>query len=291
MTESINNLTKLAGQYAQQSHALTGTIVKELLHYEILYGLSRTELKRHLIFQGGTALRLCYGGNRYSEDLDFVLDGELEDVNLEPLMELLQKQVARQYGLEVRFKLPKEKNKPNQPEVRRWQVVVQIPAPRHVQKINIEVCEVPSHDNGYHLLQANYPHLPQAYRQITLRVETPVEIFADKIVALGARNYLKARDIWDIHFLKSYSRSGIVQDSELVRKKLVDYRIDRDEFRQSLEQRIFELDTISTHQQMLKELSRFLDPDFFDTILTTGLIKQLAGSAMMAAREFLDGDA
>ena len=57
MTEPIDNLTGLAGQYARQAHALTSTIVKELLHYEILYGLSRMALKRHLVFQGGTALR------------------------------------------------------------------------------------------------------------------------------------------------------------------------------------------------------------------------------------------
>ncbi len=46
-------------------------VEKELLHYDILYALSATGLLKHITFQGGTSLRLCYGSNRFSEDLDF----------------------------------------------------------------------------------------------------------------------------------------------------------------------------------------------------------------------------
>ena len=47
-------------------------IQKELLHYDILFCLKQSGLLDGLVFQGGTSLRLCYGSNRYSEDLDFV---------------------------------------------------------------------------------------------------------------------------------------------------------------------------------------------------------------------------
>lgn len=290
MPEAIHDLARLAGQYARQSHSLTGTIVKELLHYEILYGLSRTELKRCIVFQGGTALRLCYGGNRYSEDLDFVLEGKQADVELNDLMTLLPKQIARHYGLEVDFKLPKGKTHPQPPEVRRWQVVVRIPALRHSQKINIKICDVPSYDNEYHLIQANYPHLPQAYRQITLRVESLIEILADKIVALGARRYVKARDIWDIHFLKTRGRTGIDLDVNMVQKKLQDYRLNEDEFRVSLERRTKEITKVPAQKAMLDELSRFVDPEFFETVLETGIIAQQVRTAVVTARELLESE-
>ena len=59
---------------AMQRQAVIGmrpVIEKELLHYDILYSLDRYGLLEGLVFQGGTALRLCYGANRFSEDLDF----------------------------------------------------------------------------------------------------------------------------------------------------------------------------------------------------------------------------
>src|ERR1043166_7986913 len=47
-------------------------LIKETIHLHLLSALSDAGVLRHVVFQGGTALRLCYGGERYSEDLDFV---------------------------------------------------------------------------------------------------------------------------------------------------------------------------------------------------------------------------
>src|ERR1700751_4074165 len=47
-------------------------LIKETIHLHLLWALSDAGVLRHVVFQGGTALRLCYGGERYSEDLDFV---------------------------------------------------------------------------------------------------------------------------------------------------------------------------------------------------------------------------
>src|ERR1700731_863858 len=47
-------------------------LIKEAIHLHLLSALSDAGVLRHVVFQGGTALRLCYGGERYSEDLDFV---------------------------------------------------------------------------------------------------------------------------------------------------------------------------------------------------------------------------
>jgi Nucleotidyl transferase AbiEii toxin, Type IV TA system len=47
-------------------------LIKEMIHLHLLSALSDAAILRHVVFQRGTALRLCYGGERYSEDLDFV---------------------------------------------------------------------------------------------------------------------------------------------------------------------------------------------------------------------------
>jgi predicted nucleotidyltransferase component of viral defense system len=61
--------TRLAGEDGRA--AMVPVIEKELLHYDILDELDRFSLLARLSFQGGTCLRLCYGSERYSEDLDF----------------------------------------------------------------------------------------------------------------------------------------------------------------------------------------------------------------------------
>src|SRR5260370_27855654 len=59
-----------------RKHGISGemeqSLVKEAIHLHLLSALSDVGVLGHVVFQGGTALRLCYGGERYSEDLDFV---------------------------------------------------------------------------------------------------------------------------------------------------------------------------------------------------------------------------
>lgn len=47
--------------------------VKEVLQEVVLAALSKTDFFTHAAFYGGTALRIFYGMNRFSEDLDFSL--------------------------------------------------------------------------------------------------------------------------------------------------------------------------------------------------------------------------
>ncbi|AUD62783.1 hypothetical protein BK010_03980 [Tenericutes bacterium MO-XQ] len=47
--------------------------IKEVLQEVVLAGLSKTDFFTHAAFYGGTALRIFYGIDRFSEDLDFSL--------------------------------------------------------------------------------------------------------------------------------------------------------------------------------------------------------------------------
>ena len=67
-----NDLLALAGRYATQRRVPVATIIKEILHYEILFALNQSGAAALLTFQGGTSLRLCHGAPRFSEDLVFV---------------------------------------------------------------------------------------------------------------------------------------------------------------------------------------------------------------------------
>ena len=97
------NFADLVGQ-AMESAELDGmrnVVEKELLHYDILFCLDREGLLQNLTFQGGTSLRLCYGGNRFSEDLDFAGGIGFSGTDLKNLKSCIEDYLGSRYGLEV----------------------------------------------------------------------------------------------------------------------------------------------------------------------------------------------
>ena len=80
------DLLALASRYANERRVPFGTIIKEILHYEILYAMAQSEALSQLTFQGGTALRLCYRGTLYSEDLDFACSEDFHTDAMKPFL-------------------------------------------------------------------------------------------------------------------------------------------------------------------------------------------------------------
>ncbi|SPZ03604.1 Uncharacterised protein [Proteus mirabilis] len=68
--ENFALLVNKAMQVGNVSH-MRSVIEKELLHYDILFALEKGGLLNKLTFQGGTSLRLCYGGNRFQRRSGF----------------------------------------------------------------------------------------------------------------------------------------------------------------------------------------------------------------------------
>jgi len=261
---SREDLLDIAGRYANQQRAPAAAITKEILHYEILYALLQSEALAHLVFQGGTSLRLCYQGNRYSEDLDFAGGRDFDPAVMAPFGELLTREIGEAYGLKVDIREPKvgALDADSHVAVARWAARVTVPNPdpsvRQSQLIKIEVASVPAYDVDLRPVSVNYPHLPAPFSQMLLPVESMTEILADKIVALGARQYFKARDIWDIKFLldKQVAQGDALA---LVGQKLQDYGFSPEEFKGKLGERIAQLQQPETGELFRKEMSRFVD--------------------------------
>jgi predicted nucleotidyltransferase component of viral defense system len=260
-------LLEMAGVIAREQGAPVNTIVKELLHYEILYALGQSGVAEHLVFQGGTALRLCYGGLRYSEDLDFASGYAIPELPMAAFTELLTHKIGETYGLEVKVQAHRG-DLDRKVTVDRWKATIKVPNPNpsipQSQFITIDIASVPAYERDYRAVAQNYTGLPLHLRQMLIAVESQNEIMADKIVALGARTYIKARDIWDIKFLQD---KGIKVDTTLVSKKLDDYGLDAEGFKQSLNARIATLGTPETAKAFEQEMSRFV------TAATARLVK------------------
>ena len=208
-------------------------LMKEAIHLHLLSALSEAGVLQHVVFQGGTALRLCYGGERYSEDLDFVCGkagAYLKDVAFDALvdraLETTKRTLQRDFDIDATQIALK---RPAQPElvkgsdihVAAWQIVVPVnPTPKTPKsRTKIEFANVPSYDSKPLSVSAT-PGLVQI-QDIILNAETPNEIVADKAVALTARAVLKFRDVWDVWFL--VNKLGAIPDREMVLKKFADY--------------------------------------------------------------------
>ena len=63
--------------------------LREIMQEMVLAGLSRTDFYKRAAFYGGTALRIFYGLNRYSEDLDFSLLEKQPNFSLEPYFQAI----------------------------------------------------------------------------------------------------------------------------------------------------------------------------------------------------------
>jgi len=208
-------------------------LMKEAIHLHLLSALSEAGVLRHVIFQGGTALRLCYGGERYSEDLDFVCGragAYLKDVEFEALvdkaLEATKRTLQRDFDIDAAQIALKRPTRPELLEgsdvnVAAWQIVVPVnPTPKTPKsRIKIEFANVPSYDSKPLTVNAT-PGLVQV-QDVILNAETANEILADKAVALTARAALKFRDVWDVWFL--VNKLAATPDREMVLKKFADY--------------------------------------------------------------------
>ncbi len=243
-------------------------IEKELLHYDILFALNSARLLDKLIFQGGTALRLCYGAPRFSEDLDFVGGKDFKTEDLIAIKSCLEDYLSKHYGLEVSVKEPKELLE--EPEYRnvkvsKWQIrIVTHPEKRDIPKqvIKIEVANIPAYTKEPKQLLHNYDFLPDGYGDTIVIVETLDEILSDKVISFvncqdqDSPNHLRYRDIWDLYWLK---QRGAAANMGLIKKKIYDYKIN--DYTQKIDTMIERLPNIIQGGKFKEQMARFLPMD------------------------------
>jgi len=241
-------------------------LVKEAIHLHLLSAMSDAGILRHAVFQGGTALRLCYGGERYSEDLDFVCgkagayftDVEFKEL-IEAALETTKKTLNRDFGIpaeQISLKAPEHPGlvKQTPVSVAAWQIIVPVDAtPRAPRsRIKIEFANVPAYDTKPMPVHAT-TGLVQV-QDVILTAETPNEILADKAVALTARTALKFRDVWDVWFLRNKHHAHA--DRNIVVKKFADDGTSAVEAK--ARNRLTELSSQVTIDAFLAEMRRFL---------------------------------
>lgn len=262
--EPLFNFFELARIEAGDSPGLLPVIEKEIIHYDILRVMSENGFLGKLCFQGGTALRMCYGSERFSEDLDFTGGVNFDHSGMTMLKQCIEDCLSAKYGPTVTVKPPKEKTGEGV-KVSTWQVKVvtahgrpDIPS----QKIKIEVANVPSYTRRPIQVLQHYKSCSGS--AVIIGAQSMDEIMTDKMLALPASVVrIRYRDIWDMNWM---SVRGIKPDAEMLQKKILDYGVDG--YPALLEARIASLPGIIESKEFVAQMSRFLRHETVENSLT-----------------------
>lgn len=244
--------------------SLRVVVEKELLHQDILRILSQHDLLKSLTFIGGTCLRACYGGTRLSEDLDFTGGKDFTRKSLSHLNKIVAADLMEKYGLLVSISDPIKESK----NVDTWKIKIETkPKQKHLpaQRINIDICRIPSYDKRPMLLLNPY-HIDMGTQGLIIQAQSLEEIYADKLLAFALRpNRLKYRDLWDIIWLH---QQNITPSLHLIKQKLNDRQLSISTFTKHYHERKTELIHDKTHHlEFNKEMKRFLTPDQIKKII------------------------
>jgi predicted nucleotidyltransferase component of viral defense system len=189
----------------------------QLILLQHLYALPESE---HLVFQGGTAIRWCHAGDRFSEDLDFVT--HLDRSALEKLIRSVETPVTREsiahFGPGRLTVTPRGRRDEGtvwrtvfEPQTSRDRITVKVECERLKEGaiLDTEPRVLGMQKAVSYLIGAREFRIPRP--NSVLVVETAEEILSDKVRALLERPYLKGRDIYDVWHLRDRLRVPVVQ--------------------------------------------------------------------------------
>lgn len=172
--------------------------LREITQEVILASLARTDFFEFAVFQGGTCLRILYGLNRFSEDMDFTLINPNPSFAWKPYLEQVIRDVASfGYNMEITDRQETDSN------VRlaflKDDTVGKILQLQYAEKtsqlgkikIKLELDTNPPAGGANELKYIDFPYISP------IVVQTPDTLFAGKIHALLCRKYLKGRDWYD----------------------------------------------------------------------------------------------
>lgn len=88
--------------YSEAENRLPRMVLKEYLQYKILEIIFSSKFGDKIIFMGGTSVRIIYGNDRFSEDLDLDNCG-LNKKDFASLMEIIKRELKRE-GIETEIR-------------------------------------------------------------------------------------------------------------------------------------------------------------------------------------------
>lgn len=285
MDQIIEQMLK---QYNTQSIYDKKNGIKEVVQEIVLCGLSRAGFFKTAAFYGGTALRIFYGLDRFSEDLDFTLIASDPTFEISQYLPILEKEI-RSYGLNFKIE-SKEKTidsdiksaflKGNTKEHMLLfytdEQLARSIGSNELIKVKFEVdINPPAHAT----FETKYRLLPIPYE---IRLYDMPSLFAGKIHAVICRawkNRVKGRDLYDYVFY--LSRGTGVNLSHLTARLFqsgfitADKQITIEDVKEMLRERFTNIDYAQAKQDVVPFIKNLSALDVWNTDFFSGITENL----------------
>ena len=191
-------LKRRIDEYSPANSIEQENVLQEIMQQYILSSLSRAGFFNTAMFHGGTCLRIIFGTNRFSEDLDFLLKTQDPDFRWSHYLRAVQDDCIKE-GIDFAVKDKSQANTAVQKAFLKTDsigkiIALTLPFSRQRErKINIklEIDINPPVESTYETHYITYPIIAP------LTVQSLQSGFALKAHALLCRKYIKGRDWYD----------------------------------------------------------------------------------------------
>lgn len=220
-------INQMLSQYELNTSYDRKNAIKEIIQELTLYGLAKAGFFKEAAFYGESALRIFYGLDRFSEDLDFSLMSVNKDFDFSVYFPILEREL-KSFGIlvEIEERVKRvdsniksaflKENTQEQFLVFYGQRSATGIHNNEVIKIKFEVDVNPPNYAEY---EFQYRLLPSPYE---IRLYNPSSLFAGKIHAVVCRswkNRIKGRDLYDYVF---YISNNIPVNIKHLKERFVD---------------------------------------------------------------------
>jgi hypothetical protein len=191
----------MLARYAIADDADRMRALREILQETALLGLWRGKFFEHAAFYGGTALRVLYGLDRFSEDMDFSLLKPAPDFSLQPYCGFIRDEL-KAFGFKAEVEVKKKSRDSRirsaflKADTLEQLLVVGMDAPRGLPRVRIKI-EIDADPPGAFRTEMRTLLNPIPFN---VKVFAPSSMFAGKMHALLCRSWktrVKGRDWYD----------------------------------------------------------------------------------------------
>lgn len=283
-----NTIESLLEDYHPKSKSEYERAIQEIIQEISLMGLWRAKFFEHAAFYGGTSLRILYGLNRFSEDLDFSLLLPNPDFDLFPFLKAIEKELEIS-GLKVfvehQVKHPEESIRSAFLKTGTLETFIRIgldeSLKKHTQsneliKIKLEIDIDPP--SGFST-EVRYLAKPVPF---SVRSYVPEDLFAGKMHAVLCRPYkvrVKGRDWYDLIWYVAKGFRLHLAHLEIRMRQSGHYSsekaLTKQKFLELLQEKISKLDVIAAKEDIRRFIRNSRDIDGWSTEFFLSLLSQI----------------
>lgn len=300
MSQVIEEMLK---NYTLRSKTDYESAIQEIMQEITLMGLWRAKFFEHAAFYGGTSLRILYGLNRFSEDLDFSLLKPDPHFNLLPFLKAIEEELEIS-GLKItvdhKIKHPKESIRSAFLKAGTLETFIRIgldeQLKKHTQsnemiklKLEIDIDPPAGFTTEIRYLTKPFP--------FSVRTYIPEDLFAGKIHALLCRPYkvrVKGRDWYDFIWYVSQGFSLHLTHLEKRMRQSGHYKettsLEPKQFLAFMEERIAGLDVKSAQEDIRRFIQAPREIEGWSKPFFRSLLQQIkfVGSGNPSDKEVID---